>query len=448
MDLHPGHFVAIFGGACAGSEAAYQLAKRGIYSVVFEKNALPYGKIEDGLPKWHVKLRNKEEKKIDDKISESHVSYIPNVILGKDVDFEDVVRNWGFSAIMLAIGAWRDRPMPIDGIEDYIGKGFYYQNPYVDWFNHYHEPDYSGPQCEIPDDTIIVGGGLASIDVVKILMLETARLAMEKKGLESNIFVLEKKGIPKILEGFGLSFNDLGIRGCTLYYRRRAIDMPLASPPPNATGEQMAKTQMVRQKILQNAQSKYCFRFEPCSVPVDKISEGDRIKGLVFLRSEIVEGRVMTLPGTEFEVRSPLVISSIGSIPEPTPQVPMQGELFEILDENTGKMKGFDHVFALGNAVTGRGNIKESEVHARLVANHVMDNYLGWSAEDFAKLLDGDTDVLQKGQAKEPLTTDQIERILDRIGELQGRVGYHGDYQKWAAENQRKRLEDILGVEG
>ena len=63
MNIHPGHFVAIFGGACAGSEAAFRLAERGIYVAVFEQQALPHGKIEDGLPKWHVKLRNKEEGK-------------------------------------------------------------------------------------------------------------------------------------------------------------------------------------------------------------------------------------------------------------------------------------------------------------------------------------------------------------------------------------------------
>ncbi|MCB0294232.1 MAG: hypothetical protein KDG51_03110, partial [Calditrichaeota bacterium] len=68
MKFHPGHFVALFGGACAGSEAAFQLANRGIYVAVFDQQALPYGKIEDGLPKWHVKLRDKEEAKIDQKL--------------------------------------------------------------------------------------------------------------------------------------------------------------------------------------------------------------------------------------------------------------------------------------------------------------------------------------------------------------------------------------------
>ena len=61
---HAGHhFIAVFGGAVAGSEAAHQLALRGFRVVVFDQNILPYGKIEDGLPKWHYKLRDQEEKK-------------------------------------------------------------------------------------------------------------------------------------------------------------------------------------------------------------------------------------------------------------------------------------------------------------------------------------------------------------------------------------------------
>lgn len=55
----PSHLVAIFGGAVSGAEAAAQFTQRGIPCVVFDQNTLPYGKIEDGLPKWHVKLRDK-----------------------------------------------------------------------------------------------------------------------------------------------------------------------------------------------------------------------------------------------------------------------------------------------------------------------------------------------------------------------------------------------------
>lgn len=52
--------VAVVGAATAGAEEAGMLASRGITVVVFEQNPRPYGKIEDGLPRWHVRLRRKE----------------------------------------------------------------------------------------------------------------------------------------------------------------------------------------------------------------------------------------------------------------------------------------------------------------------------------------------------------------------------------------------------
>ena len=131
MKIHPGHFVAVVGGAVAGAEAAAQLTSRGIYVAVFEQNPLPYGKIEDGLPKWHVKLRDKEEQKIDEKIKNPYVFYVPNAKLGQDIAFEDLINNWGFSAVLLATGAWRDRPLPVRDIEKYLNRGFYFQNPFV-----------------------------------------------------------------------------------------------------------------------------------------------------------------------------------------------------------------------------------------------------------------------------------------------------------------------------
>jgi flavin-dependent dehydrogenase len=71
------HLIAIFGGAVSGAEAAYQLSQRGIESVVFDQNILPYGKIEDGLPKWHAKLRDQEEEKINQKLNHELIHFVP-----------------------------------------------------------------------------------------------------------------------------------------------------------------------------------------------------------------------------------------------------------------------------------------------------------------------------------------------------------------------------------
>ena len=69
------HFIAIIGGSVAGSEAAYMLAKKGFRVVVFDQKNLPYGKIEDGLPKWHVGLRNKEERLIDERLNHPNIRF-------------------------------------------------------------------------------------------------------------------------------------------------------------------------------------------------------------------------------------------------------------------------------------------------------------------------------------------------------------------------------------
>jgi NADPH-dependent glutamate synthase beta subunit-like oxidoreductase len=349
--------------------------------------------------------------------------------------------------VLLASGAWRDRPLPVEGIDEYIGRGFYYQNPFVDWFNHHHEPGYDRFFYEALDNAIVIGGGLASIDVVKILMLETTAKALKARGLKSDILTLEHQGIPKTLESLGVKFADLGIKGCTLFYRRRNMDMPLGPLPPEATPERIAKLQEVRVKILANARRDYLFGFEECCKPVDKIVDGDRLAGLVFRRTEMVDGRMKDVPNSEFAVRAPLTISSIGSIPEPIPGVPARGELFVISDENTGKMDHYEHVFALGNAVTGRGNIRESEQHAKKVVQHVLENFLSWREEDFQTISSQGWETLGQTSAKRTLTTGQIETLINRLREHQRRVGYDGNYQNWAEKHRPLRLEDLLGKE-
>src|SRR3990172_5945789 len=103
------HFVAVIGGAVAGSVAAEILADHGIRVAVFEQNTRPYGKIEDGLPRWHMEQRKQEYARIDARLKKPGVDFIPSVKLGRDLGFQELCNAWGFSAIILANGAWRDR---------------------------------------------------------------------------------------------------------------------------------------------------------------------------------------------------------------------------------------------------------------------------------------------------------------------------------------------------
>ncbi len=444
----PKYLVAIFGGAVSGSEAAAQLAARGIPSVVFEQNALPFGKIEDGLPKWHVKLRDKEINKINEKLSHPLVTYVPCTALGREVDFVDV-SNWGFSAVLLATGAWRDRPLPIEGIDQYVGKGLVYQNPFIYWFNHMHEPGFDNTEYEIKDEVAIIGGGLASLDVAKVLMFETVKEALQQRGHDVDLFTLDRS-IAKVLDGLNLTLDDLGIKGCTLFYRRRAKDMPL-SPLPTDTPEQLEKAQGVREKILNNYQSKYLFNFEPNHVPVQVMTEGDRLTGLVFRRTRIENGRAIEIEASDREVKFPYVVSSIGSIPELIPGIPSKGQTYQIDDEVFCRIHGFPTVYALGNAVTGRGNIKESAAHGKMIAENIIEGFLtdneGEPNQDVRSRIDEAISALSKEIKDFKISSETFQSILSRINKLQQKAGYDGNYLKWVEDHMPERLEKLLGIQ-
>lgn len=452
MEMNPAHVVAVIGGTVAGSEAAANLAKRGILIVVFEQNIRPYGKIEDGLPKWHVKLQAKEENKIDEKLSGPNIIFVPNTSLNRDIDFQDLVNNWGFSAILLANGAWQDRKLAVDGIDEFVGKGLIYQNDLVKWFNHYHEEDYNGEHYKIEDDAIIIGGGLASLDVVKIVMLETVLDALKKRNIKSDILELEHDSISKILDKHNLTLGELGLKGCTLYYRRRIKDMPLAQMPLIASSEAAEKIYAAREKILKNFQHKYLFKVKQCSVPTGMLVKDNRLAGLKFKETEVVDGRVKVKDESEYEVRSPQVISSIGSIPELIEGIDMKDELYDLCDSETGQLKQYDNVFALGNVVTGKGNIRASFLHGKKVAFHLMDNFLAWKEEDYEKIFEISSQRAEERvgkiaeilKEKNLLRVEQIQTILNKVSLLQKKVGYNGSYADWISKHKLESIEDVI----
>jgi len=445
------HFVAIVGGAIAGSVAAEILADRGTRVVVIEQNTRPYGKIEDGLPRWHVEQRKQEYGRIDARLKKPGVAYLPCTRLGRDIEFHDLCENWGFSAVILANGAWRDRELGIPGAEQYVGKGLVYQNPFIYWYNHHSEKGYTGPQYEAPDEALVVGGGLASIDVVKVLQLENYERALKARGFDVGMHEMERKGIPATCKTLGVQPDQLGVKGCLLIYRRREQDMPLAQPPDNATSEQIARTEGVRQKMLRLARDKYLFRVQDRRMPVGLIVENGRLAGLKVVETKVEGKRAEAIPGTEQELRAPLVVSSIGSVPEVIPGIQMRGEYYTFKDEALPQYLGSDRVFGVGNVVTGQGNIRASLVHSQEVTNRLVENYIGvgsGNADYVAMYAAAEARgaaqaraVEEKIEALPPLSESQIAAIEERIRSLQERAGYTADYDTWIARVTPPDLE-------
>src|SRR5262249_12672961 len=151
------------------------------------------------LPRWHTKQRRDEYAEIDKRLDNPNIHYVPNTRLGNDLSFEELRTRWGLSGIVLTHGAWRDRPFPVEGADEFIDTGLVYQNPLIYWFNHYRENSYNGPRYELYPGTIVVGGGLASIDVVKVLQIETTLTALAAQGISEDMIRLEREGIEPVL---------------------------------------------------------------------------------------------------------------------------------------------------------------------------------------------------------------------------------------------------------
>ncbi len=441
------HFVAVIGAAISGSVAAELLAERGIRVAVIEQNKRPYGKIEDGLPRWHVEQRKQEYHHIDERLKKPGISFIPCTKIGRDIDFQDLCSNWGFSAVILANGAWRDRDLGVPGAGDYVDKGLVYQNPFIYWYNHKNERDYRGPRYGTPDETLVVGGGLASIDVVKVLQLENYERALSEHGVQVSMHDLEK-GIPSACEAHGIRPESLGVKGCLLIYRRREPDMPLAHPPDNPTPNQIAKTEQVRQKMLRLAREKYLFRFQERRLPVGFLVEDGRLAGLKVVETRTSGRNVEPVPGSEQEIRAPLVISSIGSVPEALPGVAMKGDYYTFTSEDLPRYAPHGHVFGVGNVVTGQGNIRVSLVHSQKVTNHLIENYITGKGELSAFYAAAESRAAGQAQAVSEriqtlpaLAPAEFTALENRVRKLQERVGYASDYDSWIAKVTPPDLE-------
>ncbi len=447
------HFIALIGGSISGSEAANMLASKGYKVIVFEMNDLPYGKIEDGLPKWHVGLRDKQEKNIDSKLDHENIRFIPNVRIGKDISFEDLVNNWGFTVVILANGAWKDRDLPIKDIDKLIGKDIIYQNSLLHWYNHKHEPNYKGANIKIKDEAVVVGGGLASLDVVKLGMIELVQdVLLAKKGVFVDLFEFEKKGIPKVLESNNTSIEDLDIKGMRLVYRRTAKDMPLKSPRDDSP-ESIEKAKQVSEKLLQKYLDKYLFKFNPLSIPIDKIEENGSLKALVLQKVSIKNGRIKTKDGDTYSIETPMIISSIGSLPEQIEGLHYDGAWLKMKDKENYRVYGYNNVFAIGNAVTGRGNIQESKMHGKQMIEKIIDKHLRegdlfeeWLENlntDLCKKVDDNVkDIEAFIKAQKIMPDGVIENILKKTEDLQTKAGFTR-YSDWIKEKTPIRLENM-----
>lgn len=173
------------------------------------------------------------------------------------------------------------------------------------------------------------------------------------------------------------------------------------------------------------------------------IAEGGRLAGLKVAETKVEGRKAEPIPGSEHELRAPLVISSIGSVPEIIPGVAMKGEYYTFTDDDLPRYAASDRVFGVGNVVTGQGNIRVSLDHSRKVTTQLIENYMGIGegAGDFSALY-ASAEARAAARAKAvsegvktlpALSPAEVSAIEQRIRGLQERAGHFSDYDTWIA---------------
>src|SRR5260370_30409279 len=105
---------------------------------------------------------------------------------------------------------------------------------------------------------------------------------------------------------------------------------------------------------------KYWFWVKDRRVATGLLVEDGRLVGLKVAETKVKGRRAEPLAGSEYQLRAPMVISSIGSVPEKIPGIAMKSEYYDFNNESLPRYGRSHQEFGGGKIVTGQSNIRSS----------------------------------------------------------------------------------------
>ena len=303
-----GHKVAVIGSGPSGLTCAGDLAKMGYDVTIFEAlhkagGVLVYGIPEFRLPKDKVVAAEVEN------VKSLGVKIETNVIIGKSVTIDELLKDEGFEAVFIGSGAGLPMFMGIPGEQ---ANGVFSANEYLTRNNlmKAFREDYDTP---IAHGKKVAGGGGGHV------AMDAARTAL-RLGAEVHII-----------------------------YRRSEAELPARKEEVHH-----AKEEGVQFDLLCN--------------PVEILTDDkDWVTGIKCIRMELGEPdasgrrRPVEIPGSEFTIDVDTVIMSLGTSPNPlisstTIGLDVNKRKCIIADEEFGKTSK-EGVYAGGDAVTGAATV-------------------------------------------------------------------------------------------
>jgi glutamate synthase (NADPH/NADH) small chain len=306
-----GKSVAIVGSGPAGLSAAGDLIQKGHRVHVFEAlhelgGVLVYGIPEFRLPKSIVRGEVENLRRMG-------VEFETNVVVGKSVTLDELMRDEHYDAVFVATGAGLPVFLNIPG-EHF--NGVYSANEFltrVNLMRAYQHQEYDEPVYDCRDkDVIVVGGGNTAMDAVRTAM-------------------------------------RLGARTATLVYRRSLAEMPA-----RAEEVKHAREEGIQFQLLTN--------------PVEFLGdEKGWLTGARCVRMELSEPdedgrrRPVEIKGSEFILPTSVVIIGVGTTANPliqstTPDLATNKRNYIVADPESMRTSKTG-VFAGGDIVTGGATV-------------------------------------------------------------------------------------------
>ncbi len=210
--------VAIVGSGPVGLSAAYDLALMGYSVTIFEAAQVAGGMLHLGIPEYRLP-RAVVEAQIREILDAGDVTLKLNSAAGRDFTISQL-REQGFDAVVLAVGAHRSRDLSIPGVDlDGVHKGIeFLLNANL------------GYRFNIGEKVVVIGGGNVAMDVARSAVREVLkqhRGALDE-GLappDENVTAVATREMVDV----SLSALRLGAREVSIVCIERREEMPAAS---------------------------------------------------------------------------------------------------------------------------------------------------------------------------------------------------------------------------
>ena len=303
-----GHKVAVIGSGPSGLTCAGDLAKMGYDVTIFEALHKAGGVLVYGIPEFHLPKDKVVAAEVEN-VKSLGVKIETNVIIGKSVTIDELLKDEGFEAVFIGSGAGLPMFMGIPGEQ---ANGVFSANEYLTRNNlmKAFREDYDTPIAHGKKVAVVGGGNVA---------MDAARTAL-RLGAEVHII-----------------------------YRRSEAELPARKEEVHH-----AKEEGVQFDLLCN--------------PVEILTDDkDWVTGIKCIRMELGEPdasgrrRPVEIPGSEFTIDVDTVIMSLGTSPNPlisstTIGLDVNKRKCIIADEEFGKTSK-EGVYAGGDAVTGAATV-------------------------------------------------------------------------------------------